>query len=151
MKFLSMFLTMMVLFTAYARADDVPGATGRWLTQNQRAVIRIKPCGDKLCGKVDWIIKDGMKTDEKNPDASQRARPMCGLPLLWDFTAQDAAHWSGGFIYKADDGDTYHATMQLLAPDKLLVHGYIGMPLFGVSQTWTRVSAKDYPPCKAHR
>ena len=122
-------------------------AEGLWLTENHRSVIKIENCGDRLCGHIFWIIKGGMATDRKNPDQTQRSRPMCGLKLLWGFEADDAAHWSGGRIYKADDGDTYHATIEALSADRLKLRGYVGIPLFGASQTWTRVSAADYPPC----
>ncbi len=123
-------------------------ATGLWLTENHRSVIKIEACGDKLCGHVFWIIKDGMQTDSKNPDEKLRSRAMCGLKIMWGFEQDDDNNWSGGRIYKADDGDTYHAEIEMLSPDKLKVRGYIGIPLFGVSQTWTRVKAADYPACK---
>ena len=62
--------------------------------------------------------------------------------------AGDFYRESHGTIYKADDGDTYHATLQMLPSGKLLVRGYVGMPLFGSSQTWARVDEKNYPACK---
>ena len=53
-----------------------------------------------------------------------------------------------GNIYKADEGDLYNATLQLLPKGTMLVRGYVGMPLFGKSQIWRPVSASDYPKCK---
>jgi uncharacterized protein (DUF2147 family) len=142
---LMLFLT---LIGATAGAASLPGPEGLWLTGEQRAVIDIKHCGSTLCGNIVWIVPGGMQTDAKNPDESLQSRPMCGLEVLSGFRQQDATHWNDGMIYKADDGDTYHATLQMLPTGKLLVRGYIGMPLFGKSQTWTRVEAKDYPRCK---
>ncbi len=147
-------LTVLLTVTGIGTAFAASGPEGLWLTENKRSVIEIGPCsgkegGDDLCGRIFWIIKGGMQTDYKNPDEPLRSKPMCGLPILLHFHQQDATHWTDGEIYKADDGDTYHATMQMLPTGKLLVRGYIGMPLFGQSQTWERVSEKDYPHCKA--
>jgi uncharacterized protein (DUF2147 family) len=140
-------LMLTVCGTAWA-AGEKNAANGLWLTENHRSVIKIENCGDRLCGRIFWIIKGGMQTDSKNPDETRRSRPLCGLPLLWGFKADDATHWSGGHIYKADDGDTYHATIEALSPDRLKVRGYVGISLFGASQTWTRVGAAAYPRCK---
>ncbi len=142
-----LFALMLTICGSAWAATEKNAATGLWLTENHRSVIKIETCGDKLCGHVFWIIKGGMQADSKNPDEAQRSRPMCGLQILWNFEQDDATHWSSGRIYKADDGDTYHATIEALSPDRLKVRGYVGIPLFGASQTWTRVSAADYPPC----
>jgi uncharacterized protein (DUF2147 family) len=139
---------------AYSAEKDSFDPAGLWLTKNGRAAIKVERCDgnpDILCGHVHWLIKDALRFDSKNPDPGKRAVPMCGLPVMWGFHRQDALHWIDGRIYKADDGDTYHATLQMLPDGKMLVRGYIGMPLFGKSQKLTRVSAKEYPRCKPKR
>lgn len=130
-----------------ALAQNYAEPPGLWLTENERAVIEVRECEQGLCGKVFWIIEGGMQRDEHNPDESRRDTPMCGLPILWGFKQQDAHNWIDGTIYKADEGDTYHATLQMLPSGKMLVRGYVGMPLFGKSQVWTPVTAQAYPPC----
>ncbi len=146
--FLSISFLALSLFSAPAAAQNAASPEGLWLTENERSVIAVKPCAEGLCGTVHWIIKDGMQFDEKNEDAAKRGQPMCGLKILWGFKQQDARNWIDGHIYKADDGDLYNATLQMLPKGNMLVRGYVGMPLFGKSQTWTPVSAGDYPPCK---
>ena len=143
-------LTMAGASYAASNSSD-PSPHGLWLTENQRSVISVEPCHDDknlVCGHIHWIIKDGMQHDDKNPDESRRNAPMCGLKLMWGFHQNDAMNWIDGHIYKADEGDTYKATLQLLPSGKMLVRGYVGMPLFGKSQTWTPVNGKDYPKCK---
>lgn len=133
------------------QATDSVTAEGYWLTENKRSVIRIVPCADdaaKLCGHIHWVIPGGLEFDIKNPDETKRSRSTCGLPILTDFKKQSATMWGDGKIYKADDGDIYNATMQLLPNGNLIVRGYVGMPLFGKSQTWTRVSTTEYQACK---
>lgn len=137
-----------LLLASHAIAETNLSPNGLWLTENQRSVIRVEPCPDnkaEICGHIHWIIRDGMQFDSKNPDDSKRNTPMCGLQLMHGFRQQDAMNWIDGKIYKADEGDTYSATLQMLPNGKMLVRGYIGMPLFGKSQTWTPISAKDYP------
>ena len=121
---------------------------GLWLTENKRSVIEVYDCMKGLCGDIYWIIEGGMQTDAKNPDALKRNTPMCGLPILWGFEKESETEWESGNIYKADDGDTYSANMELLSENKLKVRGYMGISLLGKSQTWTRVNAEDYPQCQ---
>lgn len=144
-------LGMGVIFSSVAVQAQAMSAEGYWLTENKRSVIRIARCaneGDMLCGHVHWIIEGGMQYDEKNPDNAKRTQKMCGLPILTGFKRQTAQTWGDGKIYKADDGDIYNATMQILPSGNLMVRGYIGMPLFGKSQTWSPVKPSDYPACR---
>ena len=153
MKFLLSFLLLAFSSLPALAADAAKEATdptGLWLTENKRAVIEIDKCGASICGHIAWIIEGGMQTDSKNPDAAKRNQPMCDLPILWGFTqnAKNAKVWESGNIYKADEGDTYHATVSVIDENKLYLRGYVGIPLLGKTQYWTRVSAKDYPSCK---
>ncbi len=142
-------ILLTVFSASYALAAEAPDPAGLWLTENKRAVVKIDHCGANLCGNIAWIIKDGMQTDSKNPDASKRGNPMCGLPILWGFqqNPKNAKVWESGKIYKADEGDTYNATISVIAPDRLYLRGYVGIPLLGKTQYWTRVTVKDYPSC----
>lgn len=144
---LAAFALTLSTFAAQAAAPD---PTGYWLTENKRSVIKVDKCGDSICGQIHWIIEGGMKQDSKNPEADLRTRPMCGLKLLWDFknNPKNLKVWESGKIYKADEGSTYTATVSVISNKELYVRGYIGIPLLGKSQTWTRVSARDYPACK---
>lgn len=134
-----------------AFAQNTPDAEGYWLTENKRAVIKTEKCdGNHLCGQIYWIIEGGMQTDSNNPDEALRNRPMCGLTILNGFTQNrnNAKVWEGGHIYKADDGDTYNATVTIKDEQHLWLRGYVGLPIFGKSQTWTRVDPADYKACK---
>jgi len=56
--------------------------------------------------------------------------------------------WSGGTIYKPDEGSTYKCKVELLNKDVLKVRGYIGFSLLGKSQKWNRYNgtSMDLPP-----
>ena len=134
---------------AETEAETGLDPTGLWLAENERSAIRVTRCPDGLCGAVAWIIEGGMQLDRKNPDPDKRARPICGLRILWGVEQQDddPADWEDGTVYKADEGETYDVDLTVQGPDRMKVRGYVGLSLFGKSQVWTRVSSKDYPPC----
>ncbi len=122
---------------------------GRWLTESKRGVIEIYPCADKLCGKLVWMIEPvrhgAPAVDEQNPDPALRQRPLCGLALLGGFHQNEPQHWDDGWIYDPDSGKTYRATITL--DGKVLeLRGYVGIPLFGETQSWTRPGA-GYGSC----
>ena len=79
-------------------------------------------------------------TDRNNPDTALQDRPIMGLPILTGFDPGDAANvWDDGQIYNPEDGETYNSVMSLKdGGDKLEVRGYVGLPIFGQSQVWTR-------------
>lgn len=141
---------LLMSFSTSASAADPASPYGLWLTENQRSAISVTPCVNDqstVCGQIHWIIEGGMQYDTKNPDETRRNQPMCGLVILGGFHQSDANNWVDGEIYKADEGDFYKASLQMLPSGKMLVRGYVGMPLFGKSQTWTRVNPADYPQC----
>ena len=69
----------------------------------------------------------------------QKDAPMLGLTIVKDMK-RDGTEYKGGSILDPRDGSVYHAQMQI-SPDgkKLFVRGYLGVPLLGQTQTWTRV------------
>jgi uncharacterized protein (DUF2147 family) len=127
---------------ARAAPADQSQVFGQWLTENKRGVIEMFPCGDKVCGRLFWMIdplRNGKPSlDDYNPKPELRQRPLCGMTILGDFRETEPQHWEDGWIYDPDSGKTYHATMTLESNGTLRLRGYIGIPLFGESQHWTR-------------
>lgn len=124
------------LATTPAMAADV---FGHWLVESKKAVVEIKPCGALACGEVVWMSSDSTLTqDENNPDEAMRGRPMCGLPLIGNFESDGRGGWKNGFIYDPTEGKTYKSKMSLKSDNELSVRGYVGVPMFGKSQIWTR-------------
>ena len=68
----------------------------------------------------------------------RRGQPVVGMTILRHMR-QDGDEWSGGEILDPENGKTYRAKMRLAdGGKKLIVRGYIGVSLFGRSQTWIR-------------
>ncbi|TVP60586.1 MAG: DUF2147 domain-containing protein [Gemmatimonadales bacterium] len=140
-------LAAILMVAAPASAQD---PTGLWLTAAETAVIEIDRCDDELCGWIYWLEEGGMRYDEENPDEELRDRPLCGLPILYDFTQNPnrETEWRDGRVYAADDGNTYSGRIRVQSTDELELRGYRGIALFGRSETWTRVSAEDFDRCE---
>lgn len=146
-------LTLLLAGLAAGSAAAAPSApvTGTWLDQTGRAGITISPCGDKLCGRITWLrapldAQGKPKHDAHNTNPAERDRPICGLPMLGGFTADGDGAWTGGTIYDPQSGKTYRSNMHLKNDGTLHVRGYVGIPLFGRSETWTRPST-NLPRC----
>ncbi len=131
-----------VLYAGGVRAASDP-VFGFWLIENQRSVIEIVPCGDNACGKIVWLKEplgdDGQpKIDNLNRDEELRGRPLCGMELISGFSSSDPGTWTSGSIYSPKEGKTYSASMKVRDDGALKLRGYVGLPLFGKTQTWTR-------------
>jgi uncharacterized protein (DUF2147 family) len=125
---------------AAAVAPNADGAIGRWKTQTKNGIVEIARCGESICGKL--VTSDGLKAnpdmlDSENADPKLRTRKLVGMPMMGGFK-RDGAAWSGGWLYKADDGKTYKGTVTPTDAAHLQVKGCIVWPLCK-SQTWTRV------------
>jgi uncharacterized protein (DUF2147 family) len=65
-------------------------------------------------------------------------QPVVGMQILWNMRPDDDG-WSGGEILDPENGKSYRAQMRLTdGGRKLVLRGYIGIPLFGRTQTWIR-------------
>lgn len=124
---------------------------GDWLVANRDAVIHIYRVGDEFEGRIVWQshgrienghVRDGkVVTARSTSGATRKSQPTNELRLLWGlrYDASDR-RWAGGYIYDADNGNTYHCRIRLINPDQLKLRGYIGFSLFGGTTLWSRVA-----------
>jgi uncharacterized protein (DUF2147 family) len=137
-------LTGLLLNVAYAQKSNAPDAlTGTWLVQDGSAKVKIEKAGEKYTGKIVWLKDptdpDGKpKLDIKNPASSLQGRPVLGLPLLKDFVYDEDNVWTDGIIYDPDSGKTYSCKITMLNNQSMEVRGYVGISLFGRTETWKR-------------
>lgn len=128
---------------AYAQA---PGVRGYW-REPSGSVLRIALCGHELCVDI-AALNHGNRafTDAHNPDPRLRNRPLCGLRIGEGFTEVDPQHARGGHLYDPKSGRTYSG--QMTAEGNLLnLRGYVGLPIFGRTETWVRTTQP--PACPA--
>ena len=146
-------LLLLTCATAFAAA---PTVMGDWNTADH-SVVRIEPCSSAagtpaktVCLTIVKVppdaprAKDGKLTDEQNPDPSLRSRPLCGLIIGNGFQQTDANHLTGGKLYDPKTGHTYSGTIASDG-DTLHLHGFIGISIFGRTETWHR--SPTITPC----
>lgn len=127
---------------AQNKEDDI---IGNWLTTGKEpAKIQIYKSGEKFYGKIVWLKnptdKGQPKKDIKNPDKAKRNNPVIGLILLTDFKFDGDDEWKSGDIYDPESGKTYSSYLYLKDKNTLKVRGYIGISLFGRTETWSRTN-----------
>jgi uncharacterized protein (DUF2147 family) len=137
--------SLLLCSTAFAALDaPAKGVLGDWKTP-LGSVVRIEPCGGAVCLKIVKLPANAPETTDKlNPSAGLRQRPLCALKIGTGFHEDDPAHLSGGHLYDPISGHTYRGTITSTG-SALRLRGYIGIPLFGRSQTWHRVDT--ITPC----
>ena len=143
MKKIFLFITLIFLSPLVFAAINPDDIVGVWKDGKGKGHVQIFKQNGKYYGKVIWLTnpKDANgkpKVDKNNPNASLRNQPLIGLTMLRNFKFDDD-EWSGGQIYNPSDGKEYKAYMKLMDQNTLSVRGYIGISLFGKTDTWTRV------------
>ncbi len=147
---------VLALCAAASTASAQQGTVmGTWLSESGVAQIKIGPCPDAasgpICGFVVNLINprgpDGAAvapdaaTDYRNENPALRTRKVIGMPLIWGFKpAAQPNTFEDGKIYNGEDGKTYSANIGLQPDGRLRLRGFVGTPMFGKTQLWTRVN-----------
>jgi len=135
MRRLSVFLAL--VFSSSA-ALAVPSVQGNWYTEDRSAIVRIAPCGNRMCGTIARVLNQGPNVptrDINNPDPRMRSRPIVGMPILSGFSPS-GSQWAGGHAYDPHTGRSYRASLALNPNGTLEVTGCL---LFICrSKDWTR-------------
>jgi len=147
MRMLNYALTcVLALGVARAAHADVDTPAGQWKTIDDktgkgRSVVRIVDNDGVFEGKVEKIFEQpGDDPDHlcKKCEGERKDKPIIGMVFLWGLK-KDGDQYSGGEILDPKNGKIYRAKMKLIEGGrKLEVRGYIGLSLFGRSQTWIR-------------
>lgn len=137
-RFLAAFLGVGALLSvvpaqAQTRSSDMEGT---WIVQEKDGVFHIAPCpseSDRLCG---WLI--GMAYTDAEPEKDYRGVSECGMEIISSMKRRKNGHWHGK-VLDPRTGRSYHANMWLAEDGTLKLRGYVGLALFGETQTWSRI------------
>jgi len=136
-------LDICVLSIAGSNDASKDQVLGTWLTQDQACYVTIYNNSGHYYGKITWLkttTENGKPVmDSHNPDQTKRNQPLMGLVIMRDFTYDGDKVFVDGKIYEPPTGKDYSCKMKIIDNNTLEVRGYVGIPLFGESETWKRV------------
>ena len=141
---LTLILTSLIALSSFAESFKPDDIIGFWLTKEERGVIQIFKEKGKYKGKLVWLvdIQTGKKKnplDDHNPEVNLRSKPLLNMINMYGFHFEDN-EWVGGHIYDPKSGKLYSAKIELKDKNHLNLRGYVGIPLFGKTSSWTRQS-----------
>lgn len=141
-----------LLFAAGAAIAATDTPTGTWKQVDDesgkvRSVIQITDNQGEYQAKVlklenrspEEIARDGENPLCKKCDGKRANQPIVGMTIMWG-VHKDGNVWDGGKILDPKSGKVYKVKLSLEDEgQKLDVRGYLGLSLFGRTQTWSRV------------
>ena len=139
-------LLMVLSLIAIAAGADTMSPVGLWRTTDdktgkERALVRIVENEGRYEGRVEKIFTQPGDDPQhlcRKCEGERKDQPIIGMNILWGLK-RDGDQYSGGEILDAKEGKIYRCKMKLVEGGrKLEVRGFIGVALFGRSQTWTR-------------
>ncbi len=144
-------LLNLLFLSAFSFAQS-PSVTGFWRTFDdvtglEKSVVEIKEQDGELVGTIQKLSP---KPDRPpNPVCEKcsgefKDQPILGLRFLWGLKpAEDKEdkknQWKNGKILDPNNGKIYSSKIKMLDNgQKLEVRGFIGISMFGRTQTWLR-------------
>ena len=140
-------------FTTFALRANLQSAQGKWTTIDDKtgkalSVVHIyknKKTG-MLEGKVVTINPIlGQKSSDKckKCKGDRHNKPILGMYIMWNMQPLKKYIWGKGRVLDPKSGHIYRGKMTLVDNGcKLNLRGYIGIPLFGRTETWHRAGVK---------
>ncbi len=135
--------------SVFAAAAQATSPAGVWRTiddntKKDKSLVRIVESGGVYTGKVEKIVDPDAPKDAVCKDCTddRKDKPILGMTIIKNMkqSASDKGVFEGGEILDPKNGKVYKSKLKLVeGGTQLDVRGYIGMPLLGRTQTWTRV------------
>ena len=117
---------------------------GKWKTVDdetgmENGIVEIYEKAGKVYGRIIEILEKEKKHLKcEICEGEDKNKPVLGLVIIKGLKKK-GDFYEGGKITDPKNGKSYHCKMNLEGKDKLIVRGYIGISLFGRSQTWFRI------------
>ena len=126
-------------------ADSNSTVAGIWWSPRKDAKIEMYfDNNGALNGRlIAMPTRTAQDTDVKNPEARLRPRRVLGLVIFTGFRQESKTRWVDGKVYDPESGGTFSSQISLEDNEHIIVRGYLGLPLFGRNETFTRVTGND--------
>ena len=138
-------LVIVILIATCAATAQSSTPAGLWQTVNEsgqrEALVRITEIDGELFGRVVTVFSP--PASSPNPLCEEcpgdlKNKPVVGLQILSGMRWV-GERYSGGQILDPDTGAVYRCTLRVVDEGRTLeVRGFIGISLFGRTQTWLR-------------
>lgn len=110
-------------------------------TKAEKAQVRVTEAGGVVSGKIEKLLAPGANQEAKCDKCSddRKDKAIVGLEIIRGVKKDDDV-WTGGTILDSAEGKVYKVKMTPIEGGKKMeVRGYMGAPMFGRTQVWTRV------------
>lgn len=104
----------------------------------EKSHIEISESGGELKAKVIKLLPAATITKCNACKGDKKGKDLVGMEILWGMKKSGKV-WQGGQILDPKSGKEYNCKLEFDGADKLKVRGYIGVSLFGRTQTWYKV------------
>ena len=148
-KMLMFALVALLVSNVAAFAQNADAIVGLWAPSSGKARVQIFKQGEKYMGRIVWLREPvdpatgKPKVDKNNEDEAKRSKPLLGYMLLDNFVFKSEDKlWEDGTIYDPENGSTYKCKINMPDNNTLDVRGFIGVSLFGRTDTWKRLQIK---------
>ncbi len=118
--------------------------TGLWLTRDHDGIMAVTRCDGGLCAEIAGVILD--RPNDPTP-TDYRGMSQCHLPLITDAKRVNANLWKG-HILDPRNGRVFGVELHQDPNGNLALRGFLAIPLFGETQTWTRYNGTVPKDCR---
>lgn len=141
-------LLAIMLFAPFAHAAERLSPAGLWKTHDDKGVptgfVRI----DEAQGIYTGVIEKGLENEKQEEFCTackdeRKNQKMTGMTVMKNVKAKGEAY-EGTEILDPFSGNTYRVKLTLKdAGKKMEVRGFVGLSLFGRTQTWQRAEKEN--------
>jgi len=145
LRIASLALIAILLSSTLAATGSEPSPSGLWKTfddrtHKARGTIRIYEENGTFSGRIESSFTPEELTERCDKCSGDRKdAPVVGLVVMRGMTRR-GSEYDGGDILDPETGWVYRCKFVLSSDgEKLFVRGYLGMSIFGRTQTWIRM------------
>jgi len=148
MNFMNTAIGLVLAAAALGANAQSTSPVGTWktiddATKKEKSLVRIVESGGVYSGRIEKLLESTMAPDAvcKECTDDRKDKPVVGLVIIRNMkqSADDKTVFEGGDILDPANGKVYQSKMKLVDDGaKLEVRGFVGISMFGRTQTWIR-------------
>ena len=138
--------SFLVLFLLGCGLISAQSVFGKWKTYDvfnkdkEEAIVEIFKDNDSLCIRIIEILPDEHRDDLcEKCEGENKDQPILDLIILEGATLKNGI-WQGAKILNAKNGYRYGCNISLLNDEFLKIRGFIGIPFFGKTVFWRKMT-----------